>query len=141
MPAFASKLMGYGVGSALIVLFIMRYLHYGGKDGINFGNRVLNYGQDASLDKIASYWWWTVGIAALLPCVGVFTGMTLQLEPLPLAGVHAALLFVLCVFESYYSHLLQDGALCQEEHSGENSLSNEKAQLVTASSTKEVSYT
>ena len=142
MPLFASKLMGYGVGSALLLLFIMRYLHYGGRDGINFGgDKVLYYGRDPALDQIAMFWWWTVGVAALLPFVGVLTGVTLRMDPLILTSVHAGLLFWLCAIESYYSHLLQDGVLRQD---GSVFVAmdeaDERAYLVSAANEQVVSY-
>lgn len=104
---FAYHLLGFGVGTALFLLYIMRYLHFGGRSELHFGSKILVYGEYADLDRIASIWWWTVFCAWPLPFIGIATGCTTR-DPLESVALHALLLFALCVTESFYSHTLSD---------------------------------
>jgi hypothetical protein len=52
-------------------------------------------------------WWWTIATAWLVPVGGIATGATTR-DPLTATALHAALLFVLCVVESTYSHTIHD---------------------------------
>jgi low temperature requirement protein LtrA len=103
---FGYRLMGWGSGSALFLLFVIRYLHHGGKTELRFGNKVWVHGQNPDTDRVAALWWWTIGIAWLLPFVGIATGVTTR-DPLSATTMHAALLFLLCLIESFYSHTIE----------------------------------
>jgi hypothetical protein len=139
LPRFGTSLFGYSVGCSILCMVGMRYLHYGGKDTLNFGHRVFQLGQNQRLDLMVKFWWRTVGIAAILPMVGLWTGFTFRHNsPLALVAAYATLLFVLCAVESYYSHQIQDclmtdgvglGDLREEEEGKEGDT------LLTASST------
>lgn len=117
LPVVAAHLMGYGVGTSILILLAMRYLHYGGRDSVSFGKVVMYYGVDPYVDRIASIWWWSVGLTGLLPIVGVFTGLTTQYvhdDPLILTGVHAALVLALVIIESSCAHLVQEYLIRQQ---------------------------
>jgi low temperature requirement protein LtrA len=109
MDEAASLLMGYGVGASIIILFCMRYMHYGGRPHVNFGTKCMVYGVNRRLDTLASIWWTTVFIAGVLPIIGIATGWTLQFGPLQLTCIHALLVFVLVLLESFFSHSMQAG--------------------------------
>ena len=102
---FTYHLLGFGVGTALLLLYILRYLHHGGRREIHFGKHTLVFGEHADLDRIASIWWYTVACAWPLPFIGSATGWTMR-DPLTSLAQHALLLFVLCVMESIYSHTI-----------------------------------
>jgi low temperature requirement protein LtrA len=109
MSPFASRLMGIGVGGALALLLLMRYLHYGGRTTFSFGhNMMFRWGDRFDLDRIASIWWFTMGVAWLLPFWGIATGVTTG-DPLISTALHAGLLFVLCIAESTFTHMIIEG--------------------------------
>lgn len=109
---FVYRCLGWGVGAALLILFIIRYLHFGGRSELNFGNKVLVFGQHPNLDRILNIWWFQVAIAWPIPFIGIATGVTTR-DPLVSMALHAGLLFVLCVVESFYSHTLEDKVAVQ----------------------------
>lgn len=114
----AAQLMGGGVGVFLLLLFFLRYLHYGGKPAIHFGHKVLRSGEHPDLDLVATAWWSTVGFAWVLPFLGIATGTTMK-SPVAAIAWHAIYLFVLCVLESTFSHKIEDG-LSHETSAGEH---------------------
>lgn len=109
---FVYRSLGWGVGAALLILFIIRYLHFGGRSELNFGNKILVFGQHPNLDRILNIWWFQVAIAWPIPFIGIATGVTTR-DPLVSMALHAGLLFVLCVVESFYSHTLEDKVAVQ----------------------------
>lgn len=119
MPELASKLMGYAVSAALILLFFMRYLHYGKREGINFGTHCMYYGIDRYLDGITTLWWWTFGLAGFVPIVGVLSGWTLEQDPVVLTASHAFFVFALVAIETFYTHLILGFLVRQEVSRGE----------------------
>lgn len=108
--------MGVSVGAALL-LFLMHFLHYGGKDSIYFCNRVLTIGENPHLDRVAWLWWLTIGIAWVLPFLGIATGLTTR-DPFTSTTWHAGFLFVVCLAESTYLHKIED-ALAEVSNDGE----------------------
>jgi low temperature requirement protein LtrA len=108
MPPAASQLMGYAVGAACLLLLVMRYLHYGGRESVNFGHLQMRPGEDSQIDRVAMTWWGTYGAAGLVPIAGVLTGWTQELDPLHLTGFHALFVFLLCLLETYYFHKIQE---------------------------------
>jgi low temperature requirement protein LtrA len=97
---FGSHLMGYGVGAALCTLLCIRYMHYGNKKEFYVGANLLRIGRDAKLDRITSVWWWTFGVACIIPFAFVpfSTG-----RPLFATGFYAGLLLLVCVLETSYT--------------------------------------
>jgi hypothetical protein len=106
LAMFGYRLMGWGSGSALFLLLLIRYLHHGGKTEIHFHNKVWVHGQNPGIDRVAALWWSTTAIAWLLPIVGIATGVTTR-DPLSATAMHAALVFLLCLIESFYSHTIE----------------------------------
>jgi len=121
MPAFASQLMSYAVSFGLFSLFLMRYLHYGGRTCLNFGQYQMKYGDDQFIDAVTMIWWWTFGIAVFIPLMAIFSaGELLKQDSLLLIGSHAVFLFVLVLLETFYTHIIQDSlkrrsAVCVRE--------------------------
>jgi hypothetical protein len=107
LSPFGSRLMGLSVSAAILNLLFMRYLHYGGKSEICMGVHVMRYYDDPKVDRLAQIWWWTVGVAWLIPLAGVLTGIFAE-RPLLSTAFHAGLLLVLCVVESFYTHVIDD---------------------------------
>ena len=107
LSTYASELMGISVGVSMFLLFCLRYLHHGGRAYVVFGRKVLRFGRNPDLDRIATVWWWAVGTAWVLPFVGIATGITVG-RPLASTAWHAGLLFALCVAESACSHSIED---------------------------------
>jgi hypothetical protein len=99
--------MGWSVGTAMLVLFLIRCLHFAGKTEINFHAKIWIQGQNPDLDHVMNLWRWTIATAWLVPVCGIATGATTR-DPLTATALHAALLFVLCVVESTYSHTIHD---------------------------------
>lgn len=132
--ALTTQLMGYGVGASILVMFGMRYLHYGGRGHINFGTQCLYFGVDPHLDRLANTWWATVFLAGILPILGTVSGWTTQFDPIALLGIHAGWVFLLVLMESSFSHALQDGATKQNEQQqqqhGETLPANEATGLI-----------
>jgi hypothetical protein len=110
----AGLLMGYGVGVSILILFGMRWMHYAGRDHVNFGDRCMYFGVDQRFDNLASLWWTTIFIAGFVPVIGVVTGWTLGLDPVSITAVHAWFVFFLVLLESFFSHSLQEEAARQE---------------------------
>lgn len=120
LSAFAYRLMGCSVSAALLVLFGIRRLHYGGKTEFHFGDKLWIQGENPRIDRVAAIWWWTVGLAWLLPLIGLETGVTTH-DPLRATALHATLLFLLCLVESSYSHMIEDSlANIPDSGEGEN---------------------
>ena len=117
---FVYRLLGWGVGAALLVLYLIRLLHFGGRSELHFGNSTLVYGQRPDLDRIATIWWIQVAIAWPIPFIGVALGVTTH-DPFSCLALHAGLLFLLCVVESFYSHTLEKAVAdqCPARHEGE----------------------
>jgi hypothetical protein len=107
LSLFAYRLMGWSVGAALLVLFLIRCLHFASKTEIHLKNKIWIQGQNPGLDRVMNLWWWTVGTVWLVPVFGIATGAMTR-DPLTATTLHAALLFVLCVVESTYSHTIHD---------------------------------
>jgi low temperature requirement protein LtrA len=105
LSVFASRLMAYSTSGALLTLLFMRMLHYAGKKDIVVGAHILRTGVNPTLDRLIKIWWWTVGVAWMIPIVGLWTGLTAE-KPLVATSVYSGLLFVLCVVESAYTHIL-----------------------------------
>ena len=104
---FAAKLMGYSVGIALLILFILRRLHFGGKKELSFGDKIVRYGEDYRVDLTSSIWWSVFAIAWTLPFLGVVTGLTTK-DALSSIQYHAVFLFILCFVETFFSHILYE---------------------------------
>lgn len=107
LSLFGYRLMGLSVEAALLALFVIRWLHHGVKAELRFGNKLWVYGQNPGIDRIGTVWWWTVGVAWILPFLGLATGATTR-DPLSATALHAALLLLLCLVESSFSHMIED---------------------------------
>jgi hypothetical protein len=107
LSLFAYQLMGWSVGTAMLVLFLIRRLHFAGKTEIHFNDKIWIQGQNPDLDRVMNLWFWTMGTAWLVPVCGIATGATTR-DPLTATALHATLLFVLCVVDSTYSHAIHD---------------------------------
>lgn len=136
LPSAADRLMGYGVGASILILFGMRWLHYAGRGHINFGDKCMHFGVDSHLDNLASMWWTTVFVAGFPPIIGVATGWTLQFSPLAMTGIHAWYVFFLVLLESFFSHTLQEGAARQELSQLPHDASHGEKQSLTSAATK-----
>jgi len=104
---FLYHLMGWGVGTSLLILLGIRLLHYWGRDEIHFGEQTLIFSEHPDLARLGKIWWSTMAAAVPLPFIGVATGVTTH-DPFMSVALHALLLFALCCLESYYTHTISD---------------------------------
>jgi hypothetical protein len=132
----ADLLMGFGVGASILILFGMRWLHYAGRDHVNFGDKCMHYGVDQRLDNLASMWWATIFVAGFLPIIGVATGWTSRLDPVMMTAVHAWFVFVIVLLESFFSHSLQEGVARQEIFHDAHDDHGEKQSLISTGDDK-----
>jgi len=97
---FGCRLMGLGVGAALVTLLFIRYMHYGNKSEFYVGDHLVRVGVDPVMDRLLNIWWWTVGVAAVIPFVTLpwTTG-----HPLVATAIYAGLVFLLCILETSYT--------------------------------------
>jgi len=103
MSLFGSRLMGCSVSAALLIVWLIRVLHYGNREAIYFGPKMLVFGNNSWHDTLALTWWWVVALCWILPLMGVLTGITTH-NPIVSMSLHSGLLFGLCVMESSYTH-------------------------------------
>jgi hypothetical protein len=128
----AHFLMGYGVGASILILFGMRWMHYGGRSHINFGDKCMHFGVNPRLDNLASMWWTTICIAGILPLIAVATKWTLKFDAVTLTAIHAWFVFFLVLLETFFSHSLQEGAAVQQVTIHVAGVSHGETQLLTA---------
>ena len=97
MTEFDSVLSSCSVGFALLFLFLIRVLHYGGMDhsGRSFPPVVF---------VVFNLWWCTLSGFSLIPFLLIFARIT---DPLVSVSVYSGLVVTLCVTESAYTHFLQ----------------------------------
>ena len=104
---FVYHLMGWGIGTSLLILLGIRLLHYGGRAELQFGEHTVILSESPEIKRITEIWWATIAAATPLPFIGVATGLTTR-DPLTSLALHALLLFSLCWLESFYTHRLTD---------------------------------
>ena len=97
------RYIGWSVGTALLVLLLIRLCHYGGREEIRFGKSMLRYGMDPVLDRIAHIWWSTFGCIWMLPFLGVHYRITTS-GPVTALSAHVMLLVGLVVIETFFSN-------------------------------------
>ena len=112
----ASRLMGLGVGAAFVTLFFIRYMHYGNKSEFHVGTKLVCVGKDPKLDCLVNTWWWTFGVACVLPFLSLYftTGHALLATAL-----YAGLVFLLCILETTYTHLIMKRLDAADENTEE----------------------
>jgi len=104
---FVDKLLTLGIGTTLVIMVFMRYLHFGRQSEFHIGEKTLVWGLYPDLDWIGNVWWATFVIACALPFIGCVTGVMAH-NPLTSLAVNAALLLVLTLLETFYASTIQN---------------------------------
>jgi low temperature requirement protein LtrA len=94
---FGSKLLGLSISAALLILFFMRYLHYGGMD------RYPRPGDPPNIKALFFAWWALLGVAWVIPILCVLGPWT---DPVTFMSIYASLLLVLTIAETSFTHVL-----------------------------------
>jgi low temperature requirement protein LtrA len=94
---FGSKLLGLSIAAALLILFLMRYLHYGGMDRYPLPDYPPN------VKALFNAWWVLLGVAWVIPILCVLEQWA---DPVTYMSVYASLLFVLTLAETSFTHVL-----------------------------------
>jgi low temperature requirement protein LtrA len=111
---FGYRCMSFGVGLTLTLIFLIRYLHYGGKTELAIGEYMWTVGTHPVLDRITTIWWWLIGLSSQIPLVWYVAGLTTR-DPLSATAYHALLVFAICLMETSITHSIA-GSIAPAAH-------------------------
>ena len=99
MPVFSFWLLGGAVTASLLALLFMRALHYWGRHPRST--------DPPHIRRIKWCWWASIAIGSWFPLFGSAC-LAADRDPLKTVSMNSAVVIVLCIVESVFTHYLQE---------------------------------